>query len=237
MQVRVQPTLAMTFAFVVAVNCGGNNTPMETGGAGGTAKDGGAAGQGPGVEGGGQAGSQGQGGAAGSGTDGGQCPLEPKGAKFTFHVHNATSSMVTLWLGCGAKLPIVLDTPAGKLSIGPGDVDVCEFTCDQVYAGQVQPQACSDCGPGYSKPIAAGATADIEWERRVYEAQMVRPPCSPSGTGSCAYGRSVAPTRTQAGVVTTCTGSVPMGVGGCPQPKMTSFTLDTTAGEGTIEVM
>src|SRR5579859_935141 len=82
----------------------------------------------------GRGGSVGSGGAGGSGgtnatvaKDSGSqadgptttCELAPTG-KFTFHIHNSGTMPMKLTLGCGAKLPIDLDTPDGTLGTGPG---------------------------------------------------------------------------------------------------------------------
>ncbi|MCP6768705.1 hypothetical protein NL529_28080, partial [Klebsiella pneumoniae] len=75
------------------------------------------------------------------------CHVPAPGDVFTIHVHNGGTKMLALNYGCGGTLPIVLDTPQGELSIGPGAANSCEFTCDNFYKGVVQ-TACSDCGPG-----------------------------------------------------------------------------------------
>jgi hypothetical protein len=183
---------------------------------------------------GGSGGSAGGGAGGSAGGGGSDCALAPKGTKFTFHVHNPGTTTLTLFLGCSRSIPIVLDTPDGKLSIGPGSVDVCEFTCDQVYARQVTPGGCSDCGPGYSKTIAPGMSADIEWERLVYVRHPVDSSCA-NGTGTCALGVPVAASKMQTGVVTACASPNP--TFSCAQPKMVNFTIDTTASDGTIELM
>jgi hypothetical protein len=171
-------------------------------------------------------------GTADAGADAGRCAAAPSGQPFTFHVRNASAAELTLWLGCGRSVPIVLDTPAGALGISPG-VDVCEFTCDDVYAGRGSPGACSDCGPGYSAAVAPGTTKDFVWSRSVYEAHMADVACG-KGTGTCALGRPLAPSATQSGTLTACGAAIQFG--SCADPKTTRFSIDTTASEATIEM-
>jgi hypothetical protein len=163
----------------------------------------------------------------------GACALDPTGT-FTFHVHNAGAQVLLLELGCGASLPISLATPAGRLSIGPGSVDVCGFTCDEIYAGHVSPGACSDCGGGDFKSLAPGDVADIPWDRRVYAAHTLDAACS-TQPGTCAFGFAVAPSSAQLGVVTSC----PVDqhpTGSCLAPVANEFTSDTTGAAATIDV-
>jgi hypothetical protein len=141
---------------------------------------------------------------------------------------------LSLDLGCGLALPIVIDTPAGMRPTGPGPEDVCEFTCDRVYAGMVQGGACSDCGNGTSEALGPGTTADIHWDRRSYQETMTDPQCSSGSTQPCALGTSVAPLAAQTGVLTVCTNPSPTGF--CSTSDTVSFTIDTTQSEGTIEV-
>jgi hypothetical protein len=164
----------------------------------------------------------------------GACALDPSKGSFTFHVHNGGSRSLTLGLGCGRSLPIQITTLSGSLPAGPGPEDTCEFTCDDVYAGHSQPGACSDCGPGVSSALGPGATADITWDRRVYTERPVELSCT-TGTGSCAWGASVAPASSQGGVLTVCTSSTGF-PGSCTTSDTVSFTADTTKSEGTIEV-
>jgi len=166
--------------------------------------------------------------------DGGAtCALAMTGA-FTFHVHNAGASTLLLDLGCGRTSPIELDTPDGARGAGPGNVDACELSCDQVYAGGVTPGGCTDCGGGVQRSIAAGATADVGWDRRVYVEQAVDPGCSTAG-GMCAFGIYVMPAPNQTGRLTTC----PIDqhpTASCLQPTVTSFQVDTTGAAATIDV-
>src|SRR5205085_6800864 len=118
--------------------------------------------------------------------------------------------------------------------IGPGAVDICEFTCDQVYAGQVQPGGCSDCGPGYWQTIMPGATADLPWDRLVYVRHTVEPPCA-TATGTCALGVPVAPSTAQSGTLTACATQGP--TTGCAQQNVVTFTIDPTANAGPIELL
>ena len=173
-------------------------------------------------------------GAGDGGTDASlACVLEPTGS-FTFHVHNAGAQPLLLELGCRSALPITLATPAGRLPIGPGSVDVCGFTCDEIYAGHVTPGACTDCGGGDFVSIAPGDAADVPWDRRVYAEHTIDAACS-TQPGSCAIGFAVAPSPTQLGVVTSC----PLDqhpTGSCLAPRSNEFAIDTTAADGTIDV-
>jgi hypothetical protein len=152
-------------------------------------------------------------------------------------VHNGGTRTLSLTLGCGLSLPIVIDTPSGTRPIGAGPEDVCEFTCDRVYAGMVQGGACSDCGPGYGAPLGPGMTADIHWDRRAYEETMTDPQCSGGFTQPCALGSSVAPVASQSGVLTVCTATA-LGAGYCASANQGTFpfAVDTTQSEATIEV-
>jgi hypothetical protein len=173
---------------------------------------------------------------ADAGADGGadgQCALDPTGS-FVFHVHNAGTTMLVLDLGCGKTLPVVLATPAGRLPIGPGGVDTCEFTCDQIYSGHNTPGGCTDCGPGVSKTLAPDGTVDVPWDRRVYERHTLAPPCS-TATGTCALGTAVAQNAMQLGAVTACPSDKSMPFA-CTAPLTTEFTVDTTGAEATIDV-
>lgn len=165
--------------------------------------------------------------------DAGACALEETGS-FVFHVHNAGASPIVLDLGCGRTVPIVLATPAGRLAAGPGGVDVCEFTCDQVFSGRNAPGACTDCGGNTGQTLPPGASADVAWDRRVYAQRPAGPPCS-QGTGTCAFGFAVAPAAAQAGVLTTCPADKhPTAT--CQAPTTTAFTVDTTGASATIDV-
>jgi hypothetical protein len=139
-------------------------------------------------------------------------------------------------MGCGRSLPLTLQTASGTLPAGPGPGDTCEFTCDQVYVGQVAPGACSDCGNGVSAALGPGMTADIQWDRRVYSETTINPQCTGgAATGSCAYGTRVAPAASQAGVLSVCTSMTGLS-GACSSSDTVAFTIDTTQSAGTIEV-
>jgi hypothetical protein len=168
---------------------------------------------------------------------GGACALDPAGATFTFHIHNAGSSHRWLYDGCGKNWPIVIDTPGGMLGIGPESANVCGFTCEQDYQGNPQ-QGCTDCGPGISVDLPAGATVDMPWDRRVYVMHSADPQCVGGLTVSCALGVAVAPASMQAGTLTACTGGgASSGSSGwCSTGEAVAFTLDTTKSEGTVEV-
>jgi hypothetical protein len=164
----------------------------------------------------------------------GPCALDPSKGSFTFHVHNGGSRSLTLALGCGRSLPIQIQTATGQLPAGPGPEDTCEFTCDDVYAGHSQPGACSDCGPGVGSALGPGTTVDIPWDRRAYTERAAELSCT-TGTGSCAWGTSVAPAASQAGALTVCTSATGF-PGSCTTSDVVTFTVDTTKSEATIEV-
>jgi hypothetical protein len=182
-------------------------------------------------------------GSAGSGMEGGtattNCELAPKG-QFTFHIRNTSTMPMKLALGCGAKIPIELDTPDGRLGTGPGNADPCEKSCDLVYTDPIPqcPGFCTDCGNGELVTIAAGATDDIQWDRRVYVAKMAEQQClvdptCPAGQ-NCAFGIAVSPKADQTGTLTICTDPNAAGVY-CPTSRTVNFTIDTSSAEGTIE--
>jgi hypothetical protein len=168
------------------------------------------------------------------GEAGGSCTLAPTG-QFTFHVHNAGTSNLIVDLGCGATSPFTLDSPAGTLGAGPGNADTCELSCDKIYAGLAVPGGCTDCGGGVQRTLAPGYTVDVPWDRRLYVERAVDPQCSANASGMCALGIAVAPTTTQKGTVTTC----PVDqhpTGSCLQPLITTFTVDTTGLDATVDV-
>jgi hypothetical protein len=177
---------------------------------------------------------------ASTSSSGNLCHVDPAGTTFTFHVHNAGTAMRALAYGCGGTIPLVLDTPAGKLSIGPGAVNSCEFTCEEQYKGPVQ-NGCSDCGPGMGAIVAPGATVDITWDRRVYEGHAADPSCVMGMANvGCALAVSVAPEKMQAGVLTVCSAPGPgLGTnpgGYCSATMDYSFTADTTTAATTIDI-
>jgi hypothetical protein len=171
------------------------------------------------------------------------CQIDPKGM-FTFHVHNAGTETLAWDLGCSKSLPIVLHLPDGDLPTGPGAVDVCEFTCELVYSGQVAPGGCTDCGPGYSGSAAPGASKDIVWDRRVYTRSTVDPTCGASGgvsqSATCALGHAVAPSATQSGTISVCPGTAVLGHcmanGQYIDFHKVEFTVDTTGTDAVIDV-
>ena len=174
-----------------------------------------------------------------TGTGGGAaCKLDPPGKSFTFHVINTSKQMRHLAFGCGGTLPMNLETSTGKLSIGPGAVNTCEFTCDELYAGTAGP-ACSDCGSGLGADLGPGVTADIKWDRRVYVAYTPDPKCTPVMQGaSCALGHAVAPASVQKGVLTVCSDPTAGQVGFCSTAGSipVSFEVDTTQNQATIMI-
>jgi hypothetical protein len=168
------------------------------------------------------------------------CGIDSAGATFTFHVHNDGSTTDLISYGCGLDRPITLTTPEGALSIGPGQANSCEFTCQSVYQGDVQP-GCTECQAVYAT-LDAGATLDILWDRRVYTEHLADPSCVGGMTDVyCALPIAVAPTNAQAGQLTVCSGDAgPWWAGAagghCSPITTVTFTLDTTGGDGTIEV-
>jgi hypothetical protein len=183
---------------------------------------------------------------AGTGADTGtggtaaSCQLDPAASTFTFHIHNGGTKSLRLPVGCGATLPITVDTSGGSLPIGPGGLSSCDYTCDQVNAGDAAP-GCGDCGDGVSDDLGPGVTADIQWDRRVFVASTSDAMCTAGGeTDPCAQGTAVAPTTAQTGVLSLCADGLvaPMGdVGACSgESTPLSFTVDTTKAEATIEV-
>jgi hypothetical protein len=225
---------------VVVASCGGSTT------SGGASPD--AAGEGADASSGGHVDSGGTGSdSGGTGSDsggsggegGGSCYVDPPGTTFTFHVHNAGSRDLGLAYGCGGSSPITLSTPSGPLSIGPGAVNPCEFTCEGDYKGPVQ-NGCSDCGGGVGADLAAGTTADIGWDHRVYVAHTADPQCVGGQTGvGCALAEALAPSTAQQGTLVVCTGGASSGGPGggyCSGSESVSFTLDVTQSAGTIDV-
>jgi hypothetical protein len=174
--------------------------------------------------------------ADGGSRDGAVCPVDPAGTPFTFHVHNGGTTALSLAYGCGADQPIVLTTPAGSLGIGPESASNCGFTCESDYQGNVQ-TLCTDCGNGVGKDLAAGATVDIVWDRRVYTTHTADPQCVGGQTGvMCSLAVAVASRATQQGTLAVCA-TAPATSGFCPgNQMMVAFTVDLTKSEGTIEV-
>jgi hypothetical protein len=210
--------------FSMACGDSGTNASSGPGGGGGT--------------GGGGAGSSGSAGTGGTNGDGGVCQLAPRGM-FTFHVHNAGTASMTLTYGCGAKLPLELDTPDGKLGAGPGNADACEKSCDLIYSSPNPqcPGSCTDCALGMLEEIAPGGSTDIAWDRRVYVAKMAEQPCFVDRTcppGNCAFGIAVASKPSQTGRLTICTDPNAVGVS-CATSRTVDFTIDTTSSEATID--
>ena len=185
--------------------------------------------------------SQGPGGAGGQGAGGqdgggGECSIDAPGTPFTFHVHNATGSMIWLARGCGGTIPIEVQTADGLQGIGPGSGDFCEVSCDTVYQGHPV-SGCSDCGPGVYNDLAVDATIDIAWDRRVFVPHMAPEACAGSpGTNSCALGVAVAPSAMQDGLLVAC--KAESFGGGCAteDQMMVTFTVDTNQNEATLEV-
>jgi hypothetical protein len=236
MRQALVPFFFLVSSALAAYACGGSTT--GGGGSGGDA--GGASDASMGA---GDASSSGDGSGGGTEGGGGACFIPPPGTMFTFHVHNVGSNALALSYGCGGTLPIMLATPGGTLGIGPGPADGCEITCASQYAGPVQ-EGCSDCGPGVGAALPAGGTVDIAWDRRVYVAHVADPTCVGGMAGvSCALAEAVAPTASQSGTISYCSGSGCGGSssgasssGGGAMSESASFLVDTTAGEATIAV-
>jgi hypothetical protein len=163
------------------------------------------------------------------------CALDPPGTKFVFHVHNAGTRMLAIALGCGGSLPITVQTSQGMVPIGPGPENQCEFTCDVVYGTMGGGIGCSDCGPGVGSSLAPGMTVDIAWDRRGYQEITPDPLCTGGAPAACAFGTTIGPTASQAGVLTVCTGT-PLAEGYCATTDTVMFSIDTTQKEGTIQV-
>jgi hypothetical protein len=160
------------------------------------------------------------------------CALEPQG-QFTFHVHNNTGAVLFWSTVCGRGLPIVLDTARGTLPIAP--IGLCGVTCDDVYTRGVDPDACTDCGPGTKSSVQPGASSDIEWDRRVYAPHVYSSACGPVRFvgQSCEEGHALAPNATQTGKIRVCNSQ---GDPGCIGGRDVTFTIDTTKAAGTIEI-
>src|SRR5262245_25176596 len=47
------------------------------------------------------------------------CTIDPPGESFDFEITNIGTSQLSLFYGCGATLPIELDTPSGPQGISP----------------------------------------------------------------------------------------------------------------------
>jgi hypothetical protein len=183
-------------------------------------------------------------GMAGCSDDGGgrgACLIDPPGRTFTFHVHNGGSKMLRLTYGCGAELPIQLDTQNGAAEIGSGD---CSLKCEDVYDGvatTVNP-GCADCGPGMGEALAPGATVDIVWDRRVYIAHTIDGTCGDIAGTNCALAEATALKDAHTGVLRVCAdGKTPEDIGGVPgfcsgEEQMVNFTVNTLGDEATIEV-
>jgi hypothetical protein len=168
---------------------------------------------------------------------GGSCALTPPGKPFTFHIHNAGSKMLRLAYACGTAYPIELVTPQEKLAIGPGAVDLCEVTCDALYAGKAS-YPCSDCGPGTGANLPPGFTVNITWDRRTYTEYTPEPMCTPIAGAKCALGTAIGNDSMQQGILSVCSDADMQPDGYCSGAGTVpiNFAVDTTKDEGTIEV-
>jgi hypothetical protein len=187
---------------------------------------------------------------AGGGGTGGQggnpaCKLDfPPTGTFTFHIHNAGSSPRSIPFGCGSTIPIQLDTPTGPVASSLQGIAVadCNESCEDAYTapGVTTFPFCSDCGGGMSADLPAGSTVDITWNRIGRVTDAVPAPCvGDAGITSCLRAIAVAASMTQTGTLTVCSsgGSLEGDCGGPSGQTAVSFTVDTTKGEATIEVM
>lgn len=171
-------------------------------------------------------------------TGGDTCALEAPGKAFTFHVFNSSKQKLTLAFGCGATIPLSLDTASGTLRAGPGvgNGTQCEYTCEQVYkGGSMSP--CSDCGAGVGVDLPPGGAANIPWDRRVYVDFSPEPKCVAGEVAGCAKGSLVAPTAMQKGVLTVCSDAQGTPLAGDCSAAGTlpvNFVVDTTGVEATI---
>jgi len=149
------------------------------------------------------------------GGDAGACVQQvPAGAAFTFHVRNDATEPRYMYFGCGNNPPIALQTAQGSRGIGSESAYVCGYTCDPVFAGHSVPSGCTDCGPGVSMTLAAGASLDVLWDRRVWTQVTIAPSCSGLSQPSvCALGAAVDGTTIN-GTVTYC--AVPPPTLSCP---------------------
>jgi hypothetical protein len=225
----ISPTaLALALALVAVAGCG--STPVCDPGTCTSESSSSSSSTGGGVGGGGGAG----GGAGGADA----CKLEAPGAAFTFHVHNGGTKTLRLLYGCGNKIPIDLETPNGNLNIGP--LNLCEFTCDELYSPHPESN-CGDCAGGVGAALAPGATVDLAWDHRVFSEIAADQACIVNflpKPDTCALGAVLTPSSAQKGVLTVCTDPLNNDAGFCSSAGLTpvSFTIDTTKAEGTIEV-
>jgi hypothetical protein len=171
-------------------------------------------------------------------TTSGGCHIDAPGAPFVFHVLNSGHAPYRLTYGCGATLPITVDTTAGPQPISPGPADFCEVDCTAVYAGQ-ENNGCSDCGPGYGAALDPSQTVDIHWDRRVFTAFMADPSCTGHAAGNgCALG-TLTGSDVRSGTLTVCSGGSPTaGTGYCASSDefTVPFTFDPSADSTTISV-
>ncbi|MBW2455898.1 MAG: hypothetical protein JRI68_15385 [Deltaproteobacteria bacterium] len=183
-------------------------------------------------------------GTGGSGGGAVECTLDGPGETFTFTITNVGTRQLYVALGCGRSLPIELSTPAGTQGIGEGSGDGCEVNCANVYDGY-ENWGCSDCGSGYSDPLAPGQTATIAWDRRVYESHVAPSECSGNEEGNfCALGRLLDAGTSFPATLTVCEyiyGDVNEGndmMGYC-EPEIetqVSFQVDLSQDQAVIEV-
>lgn len=172
----------------------------------------------------------------GTGTD--SCLLEGPGKAFTFHVLNTSKQKLFLTFGCGATLPLALESAGGTLRAGPGvgNGSQCEYTCEQVYKGGGM-SPCTDCGAGVGVDLPPGGAANIPWDRRVYVDFSPEPKCVAGEVGACAKGSLVPPSSTQKGVLTVCSDvqGTPIGSDCSEAGKLlVNFVADTMGDEATI---
>jgi hypothetical protein len=174
--------------------------------------------------------------------DGGTCGGEPAGADFVFHIvkHGTTTRRLTL--GCGQWLPLSILTSDGArgLSVGDGQADPCQVSCEFLYANPGYSGVCSDCGPGTGVLLPPGAAIDLHWDRRSYQAITPDPACTPLSIHECWRARPLPAAPLQAQLLLCDDGQTPnpAGSGGsCGQPLTPlSFSFDPAANQVTIDV-
>ena len=176
-------------------------------------------------------------GAGGTGGGGaGECTLPLPGADFSFVVENTGTSQLSLKLGCGSTIPIVLATPDGALGIGPGNANTCEFDCEMVYDG-FEAWGCSDCGPGVGEELPPGGEVTITWDRRYYVDHVAPAECSGHEDGNgCGLGLPAEAEHITSGVLTVCDDPYADGYCWGANEIAIPFTIDLTQDSLIIEV-
>lgn len=167
------------------------------------------------------------------------CSIDAPGKNFTFTINNTGTRNLRLAYGCGTNYPITLTTTHGTLGIGAETAEFCGTSCDAVYKGYIN-FGCSDCGPGYGADLGPGASATIQWDRRVYQHHTAPMACSGNESGNdCALGMLVTET-TVSGTLSVCNdGSMTTpGDGYCSTDNLEPFpfTLDLSKDSISVDV-